>query len=76
MGDFAFKPSTALPGATNEVVSITVGADGALYYAMIASGEVRRVVFEEDNAAPDIVASRIMPPRRATCRSRSPSPPR
>ena len=44
LGDFAFKPSAQLPGTTNEVVSITVGADGALYYAMIASGEVHRVV--------------------------------
>ena len=46
LGDFAFKPSTQLPGTTNEVVSITVGNDGALYYAMIASGEVRRVVHD------------------------------
>lgn len=54
LGDFDFKPSAQLPGTTNEIVALTVGEDGALYYAMIASGEVRRVTFD-DNAAPEIV---------------------
>lgn len=60
LGDFAFKPSSLLPGTTNEVVSIAVGADGALYYAMIASGEIRRVVFD-GNAAPVISGASVSP---------------
>ena len=60
IGDFAFKPSTEIPGTTNEVVSIAVGADGALYYVMIASGEVRRVTFD-NNAAPVISNASITP---------------
>ncbi|MEL6103897.1 MAG: PQQ-dependent sugar dehydrogenase, partial [Pseudomonadota bacterium] len=55
-----FKPSAELPGSTNEVVSINVGEDGALYYAMIASGEVRRVTFG-DNEAPVIASASITP---------------
>ena len=60
LGDFAFKPSTQLPGTTNEVVSIAVGDDGALYYAMIASGEVRRVV-HDSNDAPNIAGTNVSP---------------
>ncbi|MEM6593464.1 MAG: Ig-like domain-containing protein, partial [Pseudomonadota bacterium] len=45
-----FLPSS-FGGSTNEVVSINVGEDGALYYAMINSGEVRRVTYG-DNEAP------------------------
>lgn len=58
LGNFDFKPSAQLPGSTNEIVSLTVGEDGALYYAMIASGEVRRVTFDA-NAAPDIVNAEL-----------------
>ncbi|MBG6212019.1 glucose/arabinose dehydrogenase, partial [Labrenzia sp. EL_126] len=54
LGDYDFKPSTELPGDTSEVVTINVGADGALYYGMIVSGEVRRVTFGNNNA-PDII---------------------
>ena len=63
LGDHAFKPSTALPGTTNEVVSIVVGEDGALYYAMIASGEIRRVTYSDGprNDAPEIVTADLTP---------------
>lgn len=60
LGNFAFKPSTEIPGNTNEIVSIAVGNDGALYYVMIASGEVHRVVFD-GNAAPAIAAAGLTP---------------
>ncbi|WP_340110481.1 Ig-like domain-containing protein, partial [Pikeienuella sp. HZG-20] len=63
LGDHAFKPSPELPGTTNEVVSIAVGEDGALYYAMIASGEIRRVTYSDGamNDAPEIVAAGLTP---------------
>ena len=60
LGDFAFKPSSAIPGTTNEVVSIAVGNDGALYYVMIATGEVHRITFDA-NHAPAIVAAGLTP---------------
>jgi|GEM_PF-2225366 len=60
LGNFDFKPSAQLPGTTNEIVSLTVGEDGALYYVMIASGEVRRITFDS-NAAPEIVATSLTP---------------
>ncbi len=60
LGDFDFKPSVQIPGTTNEVVSIAVGNDGALYYAMIASGEIRRITFD-GNAAPDITSADVTP---------------
>lgn len=60
LGDFAFKPSTELPGSTNEIVSLSVGNDGALYYLMIASGDVRRVTYD-GNQAPDIVFAGLTP---------------
>jgi hypothetical protein len=53
-GDFPFKPSPQIPGKTDQVVSITVGADGALYYALLG-GQVRRVVHASRNQAPQIV---------------------
>ncbi|MEB8388430.1 Ig-like domain-containing protein [Rhodobacteraceae bacterium KMM 6894] len=58
LGNFDFKPSAQLPGTTNEIVSLTIGEDGALYYAMIASGEVRRVTFD-GNAAPEIQTAEL-----------------
>lgn len=61
LGDHAFRPSAALPGTTNEVVSITVGPDGALYYAMIATGEVRRIVHGPINEAPTIGEIAVSP---------------
>ena len=63
LGDFAFKPSAVLPGTTNEVVAITVGNDGALYYAMIASGEVHRVTYTggQQNVAPQILSTDLAP---------------
>ena len=63
LGDFEFKPSAELLGDTNEVVSINVGADGALYYAMIASGDVRRINYTDGSAnrAPEIVSASLSP---------------
>ncbi|MEM6468595.1 MAG: PQQ-dependent sugar dehydrogenase, partial [Planctomycetota bacterium] len=51
-GDFPFKPTADLPGPANQVVFIGVGADGALYYTLIA-GEIRRVVHASANRAPE-----------------------
>ncbi len=52
-GDFDFLPTPEITNVANQVVDITVGPDGALYYVLIG-GEVRRVVFNLANKAPDI----------------------
>ncbi|GIG55125.1 PQQ-dependent sugar dehydrogenase [Demequina activiva] len=56
-GDFPFKSSEQLPGGTHTIVSLAEGADGALYYAMIASGQIRRIVYEGGNQAPTITSA-------------------
>ena len=61
LGDFAFKPSPELLGNVGEVVSITPGRDGALYYARISTGEVRRIVHDSGNAPPSVVSQEIAP---------------
>ena len=63
LGDFGLKPSTTFPDTTNEVVSISVGNDGALYYAMISSGEIRRVTYSAGatNFAPSIDSISVTP---------------
>lgn len=61
LGDYAFRPSAQIPGTTNEVVAIEVGPDGALYYTMIASGEIHRIVFTDGNKAPEIVTATLTP---------------
>ncbi|MFW7413411.1 PQQ-dependent sugar dehydrogenase [Demequina sp. SO4-18] len=53
-GDFPFMPSGQMPGGATTVVSIEQGPDGALYYALIATGQIRRVVYEGGNQAPTI----------------------
>ncbi len=52
-GDFDFLPTPEITNVANQVVDITVGTDGALYYVLIG-GEVRRVVFNLANKAPSI----------------------
>lgn len=54
-GDFDFKPTTEIPGGADQIVSITVGPDGALYYALIG-GRIRRITHANSNAAPTIDA--------------------
>ena len=56
LGDHAFLPSDFSGSNPNDVVSIVVGEDGALYYARIASGIIGRIVYDGDgvNLAPSI----------------------
>ncbi|MFW2514662.1 PQQ-dependent sugar dehydrogenase, partial [Demequina sp. SO4-13] len=56
-GDFPFKPSGQMPGGATTVVSIEQGTDGALYYALIATGQIRRIVYEGGNQAPTITTA-------------------
>ncbi|WP_197526400.1 Ig-like domain-containing protein [Botrimarina colliarenosi] len=52
-GDFDFKPTTQIPGDADQIVSITVAPDGALYYALI-DGRIRRTTYTGGNSAPSI----------------------
>ena len=52
-GDFPFLPTADITHIANQVVHISVGPDGALYYVLIG-GQVRRVVHNNGNEAPDI----------------------
>ncbi|MEM8629764.1 MAG: Ig-like domain-containing protein [Pseudomonadota bacterium] len=63
LGDHPFLPSEISGSEPKDVVSINVGADGALYYARIASGLIERVVYNGDgvNLAPEIVSSEASP---------------
>ncbi|WP_084102716.1 PQQ-dependent sugar dehydrogenase [Demequina sp. NBRC 110051] len=56
-GDFPFRPSEQIPGNPTTVVSIEQGGDGALYYALIATGQIRRVVYEGGNQAPSVTSA-------------------
>lgn len=52
-GDYDFKPTLEIPFEADQIVSITVGPDGALYYALIG-GRIRRIQHENGNGAPSI----------------------
>lgn len=52
-GDFPFLPTPEITQNANQIVNISVGPDGALYYALIG-GQIRRVVHNGGNQAPDI----------------------
>lgn len=52
-GDFDFLPTAEITQDANQIVDITVGPDGALYYVLIG-GRVRRVVHSTGNEAPSI----------------------
>ncbi len=52
-GDFPFLPTPEITQDANQVVHISVGPDGALYYVLIG-GRVRRVVHNGGNQAPQI----------------------
>ena len=56
LGDYAFKPSTDIPGTTPNIVYIGVGNDGALYYINYSTtgGQLRRIVYQSDNHPPVI----------------------
>ena len=60
-GDYAFKPSGALPGNTNAVTYIGVGSDGALYYSLYSSDQIRRIVHSGANLAPKIDTISVTP---------------
>ncbi|MDS9468928.1 Ig-like domain-containing protein [Paracoccus sp. MBLB3053] len=64
LGDFAFKPTSDLPDKANSVAWVGVGNDGALYWAEIGTGEVRRIVYEgpgTTNSAPIVTSSDVDP---------------
>ena len=52
-GDFPFVPSTQITQNANQIVHLSVGPDGALYYIQIG-GSVRRIVHSGANQAPNI----------------------
>jgi len=52
-GDFPFMPTPEITNVPNQIVHISVGPDGALYYVLIG-GQVRRVVHSGGNQAPEI----------------------
>ena len=54
-GDYDFKPTPEIPGDADQIVSLRVGPDGALYYALIG-GRIRRVTHSDGNEAPSINA--------------------
>ncbi|MEO0531594.1 MAG: PQQ-dependent sugar dehydrogenase, partial [Planctomycetota bacterium] len=52
-GDYDFKPTEEIPFEADQIVSITFGPDGAMYYALIG-GRVRRIHHESRNEPPSI----------------------
>ena len=52
-GDFPFLPTTEITQNANQVVDISVGPDGSLYFVLIG-GRVLRVVHNNANEAPEI----------------------
>lgn len=52
-GDFPFMPTAEITNVPNQIVNISVGPDGALYYVLIG-GQVRRVIHSSTNQAPQI----------------------
>lgn len=59
-GDFDFKPTTQLPGAADQIVHLTIGPDGALYFTLIG-GRVRRIQHDSRNEAPSIESMTVDP---------------
>ncbi|MFV0634750.1 PQQ-dependent sugar dehydrogenase [Demequina sp.] len=57
IGDFDFKPSGQMSGNATTVVAIEQGTDGALYYAQIANGQIRRIVYEGGNRGPTVTSA-------------------
>ncbi len=57
-GDFAFKPSTQLPGDIPNLVYLGVGTDGALYSLNFTNfgAELGRITYDNGNTAPVIDA--------------------
>ena len=63
LGDFAFAPTSDIPGSTPNIVYLGVGNDGALYYInySVNGGEIHRITYESDNTAPSINSTDVQP---------------
>jgi glucose/arabinose dehydrogenase/PKD repeat protein len=55
-GDYALLPTTELPADAPQIVHLTVGTDGALYYTLIG-GQIHRVTHSNGNRAPQITST-------------------
>ena len=60
-GDFDFKPSAGLAGSVSTPTIVTVGTDGALYYARYGNGDIRRIVHSSGNGAPVVDSIAVTP---------------
>ncbi|MCA9259898.1 MAG: PQQ-dependent sugar dehydrogenase, partial [Planctomycetales bacterium] len=60
IGSYPFKPTTEIPGNADQVVSIGMGVDGALYYVLI-SGRVKRIAHVDGNQGATVTNVNAIP---------------